>query len=160
MKVSEIRRDYQSGPDNQMIDLSDPTRSKQFWEWFESRAIDLDVCDSPSEDLINDSNIPGRCYGNAQIITVNNGLEYYEGFVKNKDSFLMHGFNVSNGKVQDYTALSNSKDFTSWNGKPASQYCGVKIEKGFIDKYNADYIEQNYFNIPPLLEKLFVEEIS
>jgi hypothetical protein len=160
MNITEIKSDFQSGPDNQIIDLSDKARYKDFWNWFQKKAVDLEICDKPKKELVNDSNIAGRCYGNSQVITVNENIDYYEGFVKNKGSFLMHGFNVVDGKVQDYTALSNPKDFKDWNGKLASDYCGVKIDKAFIEKHNSEDIKENYINIPPLLEKLFIEETS
>ncbi len=160
MNISEIKSDFQSSPDNQIIDLSDSTKQMAFGEWFEKRSIKLNVCDKPNKSLINKTNIAGRCYGNSQSNALQNEIEYYEGFVKLNGTNIMHGFNVSEGKVQDYTALSNPKEFTDWNGKSPTEYCGVKIEKEFIEKHNGEDLQKNYVNIPPLLEKLFIEETS
>jgi len=159
-KLVEIKQDFYTGCDPDVLILNNENKNK-FWEWFCKRAVKLNVTTSPNTLLVNgDKNIAGRCFGNSQIIALEVGLDYYEGFVKHNDTFIFHGFNAENNKVHDYTALSNERGYVDINGNLPSEYFGIKINKEFIEKHNKELIENNDFNIDHLLYKMFESEID
>jgi len=103
----------------------------------------------------NKTNILGRCFGNSQAITLSENIDYFEGFMKCNDNFILHGFNVYNNEVIDYTVNSNKCKFKDRDGNLPSEYYGIKINKNIIIKYNKDLIKEKSLNIRPLLKKLF-----
>lgn len=156
--LDTIKRDFGTGPDTEVLNLNHTERGK-FWNWFNKRAIKLNKSSSPRKHLISkEKNICGRCYGNSQTITLSENIKYCEGFVKINGSFILHGFNVEENNVHDYTVLSNESDFTDINGQLPSEYYGVEISQEFIEQYNKVAIENGEMNIDPLLKRLFEAE--
>ena len=152
--MEKIKQDFWTSPYNELLDLTE-SESNQFLEWFGNTVNKFEISNKPDEKLINDSNIPGRCFGNSQIISINNPQEYYEGFVKSKDGFNLHGFNIKNKTVEDYTVLSNPNNFKDSNGNLPSEYYGIMIPKNFITEHNIQDIETNSYNISQLIDKYF-----
>ncbi len=152
--MDKIKNDFWSSPDNELLDLKDSELVK-FLEWFESNANKFEISNNPNKKLINKSNIPGRCFGNSQIISINNPQEYSEGFIKVKGTYNLHGFNIKDNTVEDYTVLSNPEVFKDDNGNLPTEYYGILIPKDFITKHNNHLIKINSMNIPQLIDKYY-----
>jgi len=152
--MEKIRLDFWTSPDNELLELNNSERAG-FLEWFEKTANKIWTSSNPDKRLISDSNITGRCFGNSQIIAINNPQEYCEGFMKCKDGYNLHGFNFANNAVEDYTVLSNPNDFKDNNGNLPSEYYGILIPKEFIKKHNILLIESNSIKIPQLIDKYY-----
>jgi len=152
--MDQIMFDFHAGPDNQNLHF---TRHEinDFWNWFGAEAINYEISNDPNYNLINSSNRPGRCFGNAQVIAINNNKSYCEGFANMQGSFNLHGFNLYNEMVEDYTVLSNQGDYRDSEGRLPSEYYGILIPNEFILQHNRFDIENNHMNIPPLLADYF-----
>ena len=78
----------------------------------------------------------GECYYNAQrMILLDNSdqIEYWEGYtlIDNAAFPIMHGFNVINGKVIDYTLDIDGQSILG-TFPPTAQYIGIKMKKEWI----------------------------
>jgi len=74
----------------------------------------------------------GLCFYNAQCLVMGDltdMIEYWEGYTMDKGGFpILHGFNVINGKVIDFTHTINNKHILG-NFGTEKEYLGVKFDK-------------------------------
>jgi hypothetical protein len=125
-----------------------------FWDWFYSTANYYQEL-SGDKEYSDASFLRNRCIGNSQTAAVKHGLHYIEGFAtSDKQSYLFHGFNLLNDQIVDVTVNSNPKAFEE-TGKLVG-YLGVSIPLHFIMEKNAEVVNRNSLNIPPLLYLYFL----
>lgn len=149
--LSDIIYSYTSGGDSGSFNFESTQEQNDFWEWFSENAEEL-TSNNNLNDLVDDNTYyAGNCYGNSQAIALKHSKSYYEGFVLSKGFYIRHGFNFSDGNLQDFTIHYNKDNFREDNGHLPNHYVGIRIPNNFIsDNRNAD-ITTNYLNIDPLL---------
>jgi len=102
--IAEIRFDFSTGSDTEENHFEN---DEEFWNWFQENANEYSVCQEEDTSFSNQDNLPGNCFGNSQRLSLQNDIDYCEGFLKVKGTFIFHGFNVRNNCVIDSTIQSN-----------------------------------------------------
>lgn len=154
-----IKLDFYSGPGQETL-IIPPHEASLFWEWFHDNCIYFGELFSNAPPFNTHEFIAGRCFGNAQTVTINNGLDYYEGFVRRKGEYILHGFNLLDGGVLDVTALNNPEHFLGFDGEPTNHYIGVNIPFDLITQYNLNDIQAETVNINCLIYHLFSSQAN
>ena len=139
--LAEIRYDFSTGADTEENHFEN---DEAFWTWFQQNANLYSLCPSVDTSFTNKSNLPGNCFGNSQRFSLQNDIDYCEGFVKAKNIFIFHGFNVQNNCIIDSTIQSNQDSFADEKGEIPTEYCGVIVPNHFLGE-ESDIIE-NYIN--------------
>ncbi len=154
--LNHIIHDFSTSADHETLII--PTEQRDsFWGWFQNKAEQYDLV-YVDEQLVNEKFLAGRCYGNAQIVSVENGYEYAEGFAKATDRYILHGFNLRDNSVVDVTAQNHVDSFEQYLGGIPNVYVGVKIPLEVIQQYNGDSIRNGHININHLLYQMFLLE--
>ncbi|RKD16250.1 hypothetical protein BCY91_05085 [Pelobium manganitolerans] len=112
--LNHIIHDFSTNADHETLII--PTEQRDnFWFWFQNKAEQYDLV-YVDEKLVNEKFLAGRCYGNAQIVSVENDYEYAEGFAKATDRYILHGFNLRDISVVDVTAQNHVDSFEQYLG--------------------------------------------
>lgn len=128
--------------------------SELFWDWFYSNAVQYEIM-STEQGYADPAFLRNRCIGNSQVGGVRLGLHYVEGFASSDgQSYLFHGFNLLNGHVVDVSINSNPEAFEKSGA--LSHYLGIEIPLDFVMGENAELINKNILNIPPLIYRYFL----
>ncbi len=151
--INQLKIDIQYGQDSTNFDFNEEELDL-FWDWFQINAVSFNQSNSIDASLVSSTeNLPSRCFGNSQRKTVNNSLQYAEGFVKVHGAFIHHGFNIVNNQYIDYTVLSYPDAFRCHDRLPYKYY-GIIINTELIND-NADEINALIGYNDPKLELVF-----
>jgi hypothetical protein len=151
----DIYTSFNMGPDNQLLGLSEE-EMVLFWNWFRENAVNYEISDNLDKELIGKENVvAGRCFGNSQEIAIEENKNYCEGFMKSKDGFIMHGYNIDKNLVEDYTVKSYVPEFTDINGNLPSEYYGIIIPNAFVEKLNGENLKNGKFENSCLIAQYF-----
>lgn len=154
--LDHILHDFNTSIDHETLVIP-AAQLVDFWNWFKNTSEYYDVV-QVDEQLIDAKFLAGRCYGNAQIASIETGLEYIEGFAKSTDRFILHGFNLKEGAIIDVTVQNHIASFEKHFGGVPKVYVGVKIPLEIIQQYNGDSIQNGHININHLLYQMFLLE--
>jgi hypothetical protein len=136
-----------------------PERRSHFFNWFQKKAEEFELSNELSLNVDLERLVPGQCHENAQAISVEYNVDYYEGFTKDKNgTYFFHGFNVVDGKVEDYSMLKSQVEFGYDRNKSfEKKYFGIKIEYSYIMEKHPN-IKLGCINMGELLVSYFLEE--
>lgn len=154
--LNHIFRDFSTSTDQETL-IIPGEQQKDFWSWFQKASDQYDVV-NVEEQLVSHRFLAGECYGNAQIVSIENGIEYLEGFAKATDRYIFHGFNFLDNAIIDVTVQNNTDDFVQHLGGIPNFYVGIKIPLEVIQEYNGDSLKNGHFNINHLLYRMFLLE--
>jgi hypothetical protein len=128
--LNQIKFDFYTGADNETltIDQTDP-----FWDWFMTNAGSYSPCEGFDTYYTGQNAIAGNCFGNSQKVSIQEGINYCEGFCKVNGIFILHGFNILDDCVIDSTVQSNPDSFRDRNRNLPTEYYGVIIPNELIE---------------------------
>ncbi len=100
-----------------------------------------------------------NCFYNAQLISLNNNIQYSEGLMYGPvfKTCIHHGFNIKDDKVIDVTWIENSSNFANPPDK-YFYYYGIPIDNDFIKKHINEQDLKYCHN--PILLKYYLENKS
>jgi len=154
--LNQIKIDFYTGADTQIFDIpiDDP-----FWEWFMNNANHYLPCHACDALYPVGQNMAGNCFGNSQRFSVREGIEYCEGFVRVRNSFIFHGFNLFDDCVLDCTIHSNQRHFIDDRGRLPIDYYGVVIPNNrYEDNITGDNIN-NPINLEHEIYNYFLDTL-
>jgi hypothetical protein len=152
--LDQIKYDFYTGADTQTFDIliDDP-----FWEWFMNNANQYMPCQDCDALYPEDQNMAGNCFGNSQRFAVREGVEYCEGFMRVRNCFIFHGFNLFDDCVLDCTLHSNQNQFIDDNGLLPNVYYGVVIPNNLYENNMTDDCINNPINLEHEVYNYFLD---
>jgi len=150
--LSEIRYDFNTGPDNQTLEIPG---DENFWNWFRENASEYPINTEFESSIPCDSITPGNCMGNSQVIALQDNKNYIEGFVKTNNRYILHGYNACDGIVEDSTVKCNIEEFTDEQDNHPNDYVGIMIPIDYLVRNTPDDITDNFVNLPSLIYEYF-----
>ena len=155
--LTDIRYDFSTGPDTEENNFAN---DEPFWNWFQENANSYSLCNNEDLDYTDENNLPGNCFGNSQKITLQNDIDYCEGFININGAYILHGFNIFNNCVIDSTIQSNPNSFRDNSGELPSEYLGVVIPKAFVEDNSSLDVNEININQPSLLYEYYLSTIE
>jgi len=155
--LNQIKFDFYTGADNETltIDQTDP-----FWDWFMTNAGSYSPCEGFDTYYTGQNAITGNCFGNSQKVSIQEGINYCEGFCKVNGIFIFHGFNILDNCVIDSTVQSNPNSFMDRNRNLPTEYYGVLIPNNLIEGNPNEQGVGDFLNRDPLLLDFFRANIE
>jgi hypothetical protein len=151
--LAQIRNDVQMNGDLEGLGVAQD-KLDDFWKWFAGQAVELTISPFDGSKVPTDRVKQNRCFGNGQLLALEIGLDYFEGFMDLHGRFIHHGFNGFENGAFDATVEQFPKPFLDFHGNKPSRYYGLLISREMLTGKADQILKLENYN-DPLLHSCF-----